>query len=81
MRRGARGFQPWVCIPRLIWIFLALAAVNLPGPPVQAMERLRMSTTTSTENTGLLAVLLPPFEKAYGCKVDVIFLYRSSKPG
>ncbi len=31
-----------------------------------------MSTTTSTENSGLLAVLLPPFEKKCGCKVDVI---------
>lgn len=31
-----------------------------------------MSTTTSTENSGLLAVLLPPFEKLCGCKVDVI---------
>lgn len=31
-----------------------------------------MSTTTSTENSGLLNVLLPPFEKQCGCKVDVI---------
>jgi len=31
-----------------------------------------MSTTTSTENSGLLSVLLPPFEKANNVKVDVI---------
>lgn len=31
-----------------------------------------MSTTTSTENSGLLSVLLPPFEKECGCKVDVV---------
>lgn len=37
-----------------------------------ADERLRMSTTTSTENSGLLAVLLPSFENRHGCKVDVI---------
>lgn len=37
-----------------------------------AQERLRMSTTTSTENSGLLNVLLPPFEKQCACKVDVI---------
>lgn len=37
-----------------------------------AQERLRMSTTTSTENSGLLSVLLPPFEKQCNCKVDVI---------
>ncbi len=37
-----------------------------------AEERLRMSTTTSTENSGLLKVLLPPFEKRNSCRVDVI---------
>jgi tungstate transport system substrate-binding protein len=37
-----------------------------------ATEHLRLATTTSTENTGLLAELLPPFEKANGCQVDVI---------
>ena len=31
-----------------------------------------MSTTTSTENSGLLSALLPPFEKKFGCKVDVV---------
>jgi len=39
---------------------------------VMAQARLRMSTTTSTENSGLLGVLLPPFEKANNVKVDVI---------
>jgi tungstate transport system substrate-binding protein len=39
---------------------------------VPAQERLKMSTTTSTENSGLLKVLLPPFEKNCNCKVDVI---------
>ena len=37
-----------------------------------AQDRLRMSTTTSTENSGLLKVLLPPFEKQCNCHVDVI---------
>ncbi len=31
-----------------------------------------MSTTTSTENSGLLSVLLPPFEKECDCQVDVV---------
>jgi tungstate transport system substrate-binding protein len=31
-----------------------------------------MSTTTSTDNSGLLSVLLPPFEEAFQVKVDVI---------
>jgi tungstate transport system substrate-binding protein len=51
----------------LLFVILLLAAL-----PVRAEERLRMSTTTSTENSGLLAVLLPPFEKKFDCKVDVI---------
>ncbi|MEW6348346.1 MAG: substrate-binding domain-containing protein [Thermodesulfobacteriota bacterium] len=37
-----------------------------------AETRLRMATTTSTEDSGLLKVLLPPFEKANKCKVDVL---------
>jgi len=49
-----------------------LAVVLLPGSPSAAQERLRMSTTTSTENSGLLRALLPPFEKECGCVVDVI---------
>lgn len=39
---------------------------------VLAGERLKLSTTTSTENTGLLGYLLPAFEKETGIKVDVI---------
>ena len=37
-----------------------------------AGERLKLSTTTSTENSGLLYALLPPFEKIFNIKVDVI---------
>src|SRR6266498_3165857 len=37
-----------------------------------AGERLKMSTTTSTQDSGLLKVLLPPFEQQHNCKVDVI---------
>ena len=33
---------------------------------------MKLATTTSTDNTGLLEVLLPPFEKATGIRVDVI---------
>jgi tungstate transport system substrate-binding protein len=37
-----------------------------------AEERLKLSTTTSTQDSGLLKVLLPPFEKKNNCRVDVI---------
>jgi len=48
----------------LITIFLASGAA--------AAERLKLSSTTSTDNTGLLAYLLPIFEEKTGIKVDVI---------
>lgn len=35
-------------------------------------QRLKLATTTSVENSGLLAALLPPFEERCGLKVDVI---------
>jgi tungstate transport system substrate-binding protein len=44
----------------------------LCSAPLLAGERLRLSTTTSTENSGLLYELLPPFEKRFNIKVDVI---------
>jgi len=56
-------------VPETLIVLVLLALTALPGA---AEERLRMSTTTSTENSGLLAVLLPPFEKKFGCKVDVV---------
>jgi tungstate transport system substrate-binding protein len=37
-----------------------------------AEDRLKMSSTTSTQNSGLFDVLIPPFEKANDVKVDVI---------
>ncbi len=40
--------------------------------PTYAIEHLRLATTTSTENSGLLSELLPPFEAANNCRVDVI---------
>jgi tungstate transport system substrate-binding protein len=40
-----------------------------PGGP---RPGLRLATTTSTENSGLLTVLLPEFEDGYGVDVDVV---------
>jgi tungstate transport system substrate-binding protein len=37
-----------------------------------AVERLRLSTTTSTDNSGLLSVLHPVFEAKYDIKIEVI---------
>jgi tungstate transport system substrate-binding protein len=50
----------------IVIVLVSLSAVGF------AEDRIRMATTTSTDNSGLLAVLLPPFEGKYGLKVDVI---------
>ncbi len=57
--------RSWLLIIALIVVMLALR-------PVTAAEKvLKMSTTTSTENSGLLDVLLPEFEKDTGIKIKV----------
>lgn len=52
-------------------ILLVLLLILIAAPAF-ATEHLRLATTTSTENSGLLAELLPPFEQANDCQVDVI---------
>jgi tungstate transport system substrate-binding protein len=51
---------------------LAFSLLILLSVPVRAQQHLRLSTTTSTENSGLLQVVLPPFEQRFHLKVDVI---------
>jgi tungstate transport system substrate-binding protein len=51
---------------------IALVVVMLAFSPVTAAEKIiKMSTTTSTENSGLLDALLPELEKDTGIKVKV----------
>ena len=51
---------------------LILSSFLLSGPAIADNDILRMATTTSTENSGLLRELLPPFEKATNTKIHVI---------
>jgi len=55
-------------------LLAGVQALILPFVPMVAEggETLRLATTTSTYETGLLDHLLPPFEKANRCKVHVI---------
>lgn len=53
-------------------ILVLLSCLLVLAGSALASEHLRLATTTSTENSGLLAELLPPFEQANDCKVDVI---------
>ncbi len=59
-----RPFHPAVAI--LLGLCIMFTA------PAFAQQPIRLSTTTSTENSGLLAFLLPAFEAASGAKVHVI---------
>ncbi|MDQ7089699.1 MAG: substrate-binding domain-containing protein [Methylococcales bacterium] len=52
---------------KIILSFLFFVSIQ-----VHAVDTLKMSTTTSTENSGLLAVLHPVFEKKYQARIDVI---------
>ncbi|MBC7686192.1 MAG: substrate-binding domain-containing protein [Bdellovibrionales bacterium] len=49
-----------------------LAALLLLGLPASAQQVIRLSTTTSTDNSGLLAYLLPAFEAKTNSTVHVI---------
>jgi tungstate transport system substrate-binding protein len=63
---------------RILGVFVLLCAVATAafatGQAETPMEpaRLRLATTTSTENSGLLAELLPPFEQRHNVIIDVI---------
>ncbi|NOQ93532.1 MAG: solute-binding protein [Methylophaga sp.] len=52
--------------------WLAIALLSVSTHSVFAVEHLKLSTTTSTDNSGLLGVLHPIFEAKYDVKVDVI---------
>lgn len=53
-------------------ILLLSISLLLMGTVYAEPIHLKMATTTSTENSGLLGKLLPPFEEKYNIKVDVI---------
>jgi len=61
-------------MPRLMRLIAAVALIvsGLLAWPASAQGVLKMSTTTSTENSGLLGYLLPAFEASSGIKVQVI---------
>lgn len=55
---------------RRIIVFALL--LNLVGTAAFAETRIRMASTTSTQNSGLFEYLLPLFEKKTGIKIDVV---------
>ena len=55
-------------------IFLLIAGLLIGACHLSyaQVQRLKISSTTSTDNTGLFGALNPPFEKMFNCRVDVI---------
>jgi tungstate transport system substrate-binding protein len=59
-------------LPRFPLALLMAATFALLSPAHAEQKILRLATTTSTDNSGLLKALLPAFEQAFGYKVQVI---------
>ncbi|MDA1001186.1 MAG: substrate-binding domain-containing protein [bacterium] len=55
----------------VLCVLLGIFSTGL-SRPADAAERLKLATTTSTDNSGLLKWLHPVFEKMYGVQVHVI---------
>lgn len=72
LRESNETFSQTVNLRLLSFLTFAVAVSFLLLAPATAVERLRLATTTSTDNSGLLEALLPPFEDRAGLNVDVI---------
>lgn len=57
---------------RILALLFAFAAFTLGAMNPAVARDIKLATTTSTENSGLLKVLLPKFEAKCGCKVHVV---------
>lgn len=57
---------------RALAFLLALTALGVAFAQTPANPRIRLATTTSTQQSGLLDAILPVFEKETGYRVDVV---------
>ncbi len=61
---------------QIVLLLIAVALVGCGGAPASTRTpeaaKLILATTTSTDDSGLLAYLLPAFEQEYGVQVEVI---------
>ena len=56
----------------MLFLMVALVFLTSPFPAFAGPEALKMATTTSTENSGLLDILLPAFTRDTGIPVKVL---------
>ncbi|MBE0621584.1 MAG: substrate-binding domain-containing protein [Burkholderiales bacterium] len=59
-------------IRKILVLLFAFAAFAFGAMSPAAARDLKMATTTSTDNSGLLKALLPKYEAKCGCKVHVV---------
>jgi tungstate transport system substrate-binding protein len=65
--------RTWLWILILVLILAGCGGEEPAAAPTEALAgSLLLATTTSTENSGLLAVILPVFEAQYGVTVEVV---------
>lgn len=57
---------------RRLALLFALSAFTLGAASPATARDIKLATTTSTENSGLLKVLLPKYQAKCGCKVHVV---------
>jgi tungstate transport system substrate-binding protein len=67
MEQKCKGLNKWISPAVLFFLVLLLIPFKAQGE----LETIKMSTTTSTESSGLLNVLLPEFTKETGIRVKV----------
>lgn len=56
----------------LLLLLIALCGFACGPAEDGELQTLRLATTTSTRDSGLLDILLPPFERAAGCRIETI---------
>lgn len=59
-------------VVRLLCLILFIGVIVACSSQPQEPQLLRLATTTSTDNSGLLAAILPDFEAANNAQVDVV---------
>jgi tungstate transport system substrate-binding protein len=64
--------SPQLLLRRATCLLLALALAACAAPTPAPPQTLRLATTTSTDDTGLLDAILPGFEASYNAQVEVI---------
>lgn len=61
----------WLCV--VVVLSSLLAGCSSPAPtPAPEPQSITLATTTSTQDSGLLDVLLPDFEQEYNIRVEVV---------